>query len=383
MTLQDSLDLKLRLERRLIRELRAFCKGYVKALDQAYKSNQLIDKYAVRSRLQQVLAHHYARVIRSVQTGTYFDTDESLTDIVDGQRAARLLEKARWQADTILGRIEADLKEVADVKSSGRELEVKQQRKPPFTTHLNIGLFALWRRISRRFPIWSNVNTQDVAEEQRWMDANSIPLSDQTIPMYDPGEKLWNRWVSMEDGKVRPTHQVAHGQTVPVEQPYQVGGHQLRYPGDTGLGAPLSEVVNCRCVSQAGVIRDGKFVPIEGFATDRGEAVPTVGPAAAARRLGLNKPTSMFTFGVGKGPWRGKIVVDNQLANYTVKPGGVVIRINRKPVASAKLTLNRDGTFRLQEPITIDPGISDPDYLRGTIRRSVSASNRLITQQPR
>lgn len=53
-------------------------------------------------------------------------------------------------------------------------------------------------------------------------------------------------WVSMEDEKVRPTHAAAHGQTVPVGEKFDVGGHKMRKPGD--LTAPPEEVINCRCI---------------------------------------------------------------------------------------------------------------------------------------
>lgn len=52
-------------------------------------------------------------------------------------------------------------------------------------------------------------------------------------------------WLSSQDGRVRPTHQDADGQTVPIDQPYSVGGFDLQYPGDPD--GPDEEVINCRC----------------------------------------------------------------------------------------------------------------------------------------
>lgn len=54
------------------------------------------------------------------------------------------------------------------------------------------------------------------------------------------------RWVTRHDKKVRETHVHAEGQTVPLDQPFEVGGYPLMYPGERG--APASLVVNCRCV---------------------------------------------------------------------------------------------------------------------------------------
>lgn len=53
-------------------------------------------------------------------------------------------------------------------------------------------------------------------------------------------------WVSKRDEKVRTTHRIADGQTVPVDQPFRVGATDLQYPGERGK--PLQETANCRCI---------------------------------------------------------------------------------------------------------------------------------------
>ncbi len=57
-------------------------------------------------------------------------------------------------------------------------------------------------------------------------------------------------WTTAGDSAVRATHVAASGQTVPVDQSFQVGGSLLAFPGDPG-GA-LGEVLNCRCVALYG-----------------------------------------------------------------------------------------------------------------------------------
>lgn len=54
------------------------------------------------------------------------------------------------------------------------------------------------------------------------------------------------RWVTRHDSRVRHTHRQADGQTVPVNQPFQVGGVSLMFPGERD--AVYGEIVNCRCV---------------------------------------------------------------------------------------------------------------------------------------
>lgn len=52
-------------------------------------------------------------------------------------------------------------------------------------------------------------------------------------------------WLATSDGRTRPTHRTANGQTVPLDGRFTVGGTPLDHPGDPA--GPADEVVNCRC----------------------------------------------------------------------------------------------------------------------------------------
>lgn len=54
-------------------------------------------------------------------------------------------------------------------------------------------------------------------------------------------------WVSTLDNKCRDSHRAANGQTVDIDEPFDVGEAQLNYPGDSSLGAGPEEICNCRC----------------------------------------------------------------------------------------------------------------------------------------
>lgn len=55
------------------------------------------------------------------------------------------------------------------------------------------------------------------------------------------------RWDSAEDPFTRQSHRAADDQEVRMGRPFTIGGFAMRYPGDTALGAPAKEVINCRC----------------------------------------------------------------------------------------------------------------------------------------
>jgi uncharacterized protein with gpF-like domain len=52
-------------------------------------------------------------------------------------------------------------------------------------------------------------------------------------------------WIATRDGVTREDHAAADGQTVPMGEPFDVGGEMLDYPGDEN-GDPAN-TINCRC----------------------------------------------------------------------------------------------------------------------------------------
>ncbi len=47
----------------------------------------------------------------------------------------------------------------------------------------------------------------------------------------------------------RPTHLEADGQTVPIDEPFDVGDVQFMRPADDSLGAGPEDIINCHCVA--------------------------------------------------------------------------------------------------------------------------------------
>lgn len=73
------------------------------------------------------------------------------------------------------------------------------------------------------------------------------------------GTPLYQRWIATADPRTRDSHRRASGQTVRINEPFNVGGVSLRYPGDP-LG-PADEVINCRCSTLTGPLADLDLLP--------------------------------------------------------------------------------------------------------------------------
>ena len=54
-------------------------------------------------------------------------------------------------------------------------------------------------------------------------------------------------WCTERDNRVRPTHVVMEGETIPIDALFVVGNSLMEMPHDITHGAEMSEVSNCRC----------------------------------------------------------------------------------------------------------------------------------------
>lgn len=62
-------------------------------------------------------------------------------------------------------------------------------------------------------------------------------------------ENVTGTWSATGDTRTRHTHMAMNGQKRKFGQPFtSPSGARLMYPGDTSLGAPASEIINCRCM---------------------------------------------------------------------------------------------------------------------------------------
>ena len=79
----------------------------------------------------------------------------------------------------------------------------------------------------------------------RWISTASVNVGTYAAAIAEEDE-VTITWITMEDEAVRPAHEDAHGQTVPIGTSFTVGGVPMRFPGDPT--APIELWINCRCV---------------------------------------------------------------------------------------------------------------------------------------
>jgi HK97 family phage portal protein len=65
----------------------------------------------------------------------------------------------------------------------------------------------------------------------------------------------YKAWLSSHGPHVREAHAMAEDQyidaPIPVDEPFEVGGEQLMFPGDDSLGATPGNIINCQCIQLA------------------------------------------------------------------------------------------------------------------------------------
>lgn len=101
------------------------------------------------------------------------------------------------------------------------------------------------KEIQRRFRDVSVSTSQMLAQTELTTLVNERSLQAATVTSGEGRGPLYKRWETMRDGRVRVAHAATQGQTVPVSQPFDVGGYSMMYPGDTS--APMQLVARCRC----------------------------------------------------------------------------------------------------------------------------------------
>lgn len=108
--------------------------------------------------------------------------------------------------------------------------------------------YAVNRALAKALEAGRGSEWHNQAERIARTEATALHAHNQQAAMNEAGVEF-KRWVAVRDGKTRPAHARANGQTVPVDSAFVVGGWSMQGPGDPS--APAEQTANCRCVQVA------------------------------------------------------------------------------------------------------------------------------------
>lgn len=382
----DLLEAKLALEDELARPLYAWGVAYITSWEHGHGAIAAYPKMQWLAKLEAILSRHYARTVL-VMLGKRPPKDPTLAQAALNRRhLVSLTEQVKRNATLIMASIDAELargmtdtaifdpNEIDDgTKDWTPGIEVKQEAPiqpgifgitAGYTMRIGNAAIRALKRWAGKLKTIVTHNTNSVAEEARAEDAKRTPID--VVPDKQENVRLVKVWNSLMDGRERATHHAAHGQEVAVDQPFSVGGAMLRFPGDSSLGAPLSEICNCRC-----------FVTTYAVADDGTRTLIRTGPSAPTRSYRKKPngdppvvtPTSQITL---NGRSSGRIfLADRQSARFEQPtPSTIVIRrdgivLGRASFANGKVS-----------KITVAPSARNLG-IEDLIRRSVEGSARM------
>jgi len=265
----EDLNKKLRLENIMGRELRPLMIQMNKDFRTFYASSGRIisfdiytpDMIAVLRRSYKRAQKLFTGVIVEQNHLTGLETKQS--ELLDAGLLAWIADKLRIQPQGIISTTQAD----ANLAVNQAQQALIDAGEPITSTTVAIAAAVINRRkLFGRIPTITMTETQAAAEATKLMEAEvlsgRIPFSLRdnpfaaTIPRETPLKEGTKQWITVGDGKVRASHMSANRQTITMDAAFNVGGSRLRHPGDSSLGAPVREVINCRCSSN---------IQIEGF----------------------------------------------------------------------------------------------------------------------
>lgn len=248
---------KLRFERLLIEEIRAFNKQLVRQTVREFAQGAgAFDASTLQPELTEILDNHYDRVGEpfSEQITEILPEGIAATDTETALIAAALLiffsARAVEQANIITATNQRDIAASIDLAVTISQEEAaagrpQSRRDTAVQTGANLS-----RRLNARVGAIAALETQASAEAAKATEAQVLTGQPPSVTGGSPRDVPVNKeWVTVGDERVRQAHVLADSQDRNLNQAFSVGGEQLRWPGDTSLGASAGNVINCRCSS--------------------------------------------------------------------------------------------------------------------------------------
>lgn len=248
------LEAKILLEREIARPLYKAGETYIQAWGRQNGNLSAFERMGHQDAIRNVLQRHYARVVM-VMTGRAPSKSTTLAEAaLSLQHIDWLHSRALDHAQLIMRSIDGELaygmaetamQHVIDDHTGslfGIKTETKADGdKPKPVDRIKMAVTRAVNKLKSKLGLIATTETNGVAEDARRRAAEAeAQLKAGT---------LMKRWISLMDGRERPSHHDGHNDysesPIPIAQPFVIGGSNLMFPGDQSMGAPLKEVINC------------------------------------------------------------------------------------------------------------------------------------------
>lgn len=243
---------KIRLERQLAVEVRKLFRDMSNEFENIYKASGVImptNRYL--NKWQNLLLDHYKRVSKAFlfhsrsnlkHMGLLKETKQ-LDQEIEQRVQAYINQHSLVQANIINNTNSEEILSIINKIRSEAALNGIILSNEEIAKQVSI---EFKRRGIGRSETIAMTETQNVAEQSKVIEANTLLVGAAVINNIT-SDNLKKEWVTILDERTRLTHALADSQVVDVNQPFIVGGYSLMSPGDSSLGAPLEEIINCRC----------------------------------------------------------------------------------------------------------------------------------------
>lgn len=257
---------KLRLEENFNPKLTRFFKSISRTIKPVMSSTGQIPSMApFRQDLIELLTRHYDRVSNAfkgdtvetltknisldleIKQETIQDAADESSEILDEALLGIIALRAPTQADFILETTEKELNKaledsIVEAAKDGRTLSRTQLAKEVSDDFDD--------RIPGRVENINTIETQAMAEDTKMTEAQVVSSNGPIIGGIAVAALMKKTWHTILDERTRSSHVAADRQERRMPIPFTVQGQSLMVPGDTSLGASLSNVAGCRCAAE-------------------------------------------------------------------------------------------------------------------------------------
>jgi hypothetical protein len=250
----DNYARKMRFEYGFMREVNSLFKGLIKDFKANYvKYGSALSLNDFQKDIEELISKHHIKVS--------LDFSDSFRKIVGKPSNEKLIERkleanikgmaaqrAHLMSHTIADTTRFNIEK--SVKDATVELAIKEAEITDKAIARMAGNYLDDKFISRSSTI-GITETQFAAESGKVLEIDTLKDFDAEIDD-EPVKEMTRQkiWIAILDDHTREAHAEADSQIVDYEDPFDVGGEELMYPGDDSMGASEGNIINCRCDSE-------------------------------------------------------------------------------------------------------------------------------------